>query len=90
MEQSSFEPEKGRIAQMVSGRGYMPFFRLARDDRYVEYDGEAGQRRGEGPRPEYERRNQGKEFGDGMNANYVELMQRAENLEDEPPLTMQQ
>lgn len=58
------------------------------DDRTMEYDGESGAARGEGPRPIEERQGQAADLGDGQE---VEAFQHeAVELEDEPALTAAQ
>lgn len=90
MQASSYDREKNRIAQMLKGDGYVPRIGLEPDMREVEWDGDYGEQRQEGPATEEQRVDQAKEFGDKLRPDILELEKRIANVEDEPPLSMQQ
>lgn len=81
-----YEPERRRIDEMLSPEGYVPTAKVEMDDRVVEFDGEeVGEGRAEGPGVEGEtdlRLGEGEEKGRGRG--------RVVDVEDEPPLTVQQ
>lgn len=81
-----------RLAQeMASGRGYLPQRVEEKDERNVEWDGDVGVQRAEGPRsqdPDSPASDQAREFGGGLEVG--EQGKQNVVLEDEPPLTADQ